>query len=85
VVQGQVELYGTAAIENFDYYKIEFRNDEATEWAFVARYDQPVSDGLLAVWDTSALPAGRYWVRLVVVDTIGNYVEPCAVPVQVVH
>jgi len=85
VVQGQVELYGTAAIEKFDYYKIEFRNDEATEWAFVARYDQPVTDGLLAVWDTSELPAGRYWVQLVVVDTIGNYVEPCAVPVQVVH
>ena len=85
VVQGQVELYGTAAIEKFDYYKIEFRNDEATEWAFVARYDQPVTDGLLAVWDTSELPAGRYWVQLVVVDTIGNYVEPCAVPVQVAH
>lgn len=85
IVQGKVELYGTAAIENFDYYKIEFRRDEAIEWAFLARYKQPVTDGLLAVWDTSDLPAGRYWVRLVVVDTIGNYFEPCAVPVQVVH
>ncbi|MBC7250317.1 MAG: hypothetical protein H5T62_08525 [Anaerolineae bacterium] len=84
-VQGEVELYGTAAIANFDYYKIEFRSDEATEWAFIARYDQPVTDGLLAVWDTSNLPAGRYWVRLVVVDVIGNYFDPCAVPVQVVH
>lgn len=85
IVQGKVELYGTAAIEKFSYYKIEFRSDVATEWAFVARYNQPVTDGLLAVWDTSALPAGRYWVRLVVVDTIGNYFDPCAVPVQVVH
>jgi YbbR domain-containing protein len=84
-VQGEVELYGTAAIENFDYYKIEFRRDEAIEWAFLARYKKPVTNGLLAVWDTSALPEGRYWVRLVVVDTIGNYFEPCAVPVQVVH
>jgi YbbR domain-containing protein len=85
VVQGEVELYGTAAIKNFDYYKIEFRSDEATGWSFIARYDQPVTEGLLAVWDTSALPEGRYWVRLVVVEAIGNYVEPCAVPVQVVH
>ncbi|MDY7041757.1 MAG: CdaR family protein, partial [Chloroflexota bacterium] len=84
-VDGEVELYGTAAIANLDYYKIEFRSDEATEWAFAARHDQPVTNGLLAVWDTSALPAGRYWVRLVVVDTIGNYVEPCTVPVQVIH
>ncbi len=85
VVQGEVELHGTAAIEKFDYYKIEFRSDEAIEWAFLARYKKPVTDGLLAVWDTSSLPAGRYWVRLVVVDTLGNYFDPCAVPVQVIH
>jgi hypothetical protein len=54
-----------------------------SEWSFLQRFEEPVTDGLLGVWDTSHLPPGNYWFRLVVVKKDGNYVEPCRVPVIV--
>jgi serine/threonine-protein kinase len=85
VLKGPVEILGSANIDNFHYYKFEFRHEEATEWSFVEQFDEPVMDGHLGVWDTSTLPAGNYWVRLVVVKKDGNYPAPCEVPVTVVR
>lgn len=85
VLNGVVQILGSAEIENFDYYKLEFRSQEALEWAFLRRAEEPVADGILGVWDTSSLPTGTYWLRLVVIDVSGNYPEPCQVPVTVVR
>jgi len=81
VLQGPVQIAGSAYVDNFDYYKFEFRYEGASDWSFLQRFDEPVADGLLGVWDTSTLPAGNYWFRLVVVKNDGNFVEPCQVPV----
>ena len=82
VLKGPVEILGSAKIESFDYYKFEFRHEGAYEWSFLQRFEEPVVDGFLGVWDTSALPAGNYWLRLVVVKKDANY-ELCQVPVTV--
>ncbi len=77
-VEGRLEIWGTADIENFWYYKVEFAaGDSPWEWAYLGEGREPVSDGLLFVWDVSGLPVGSYTVRLTVVDRTGNYPQPC--------
>jgi hypothetical protein len=85
VLKGTVEIRGSANIDNFDYYKFEFRPEGISEWSFVQRFREPVDNGFLGVWDTSALPAGNYRFRLVVVKKDGNYPGPCEVPVIIEH
>jgi hypothetical protein len=85
VASGSVRIMGTANLPNLDYYKVEFAPaDNLEQWALVAdlRYSE-VSGGLLDIWDTTALPNGSYRLRLVVVDSTGNYPEPCEVRVTV--
>jgi hypothetical protein len=84
-VTGAVEIRGSADIPNFWYYKFELRGMGGGSWAFLQRFDAPVTDGVLGTWDTGGLVDGRYKLRLVVVDTTGNYPEPCEVEVVVRH
>jgi LysM repeat protein len=76
---------GTAAIDNFWFYKLEFGFGEwPTEWFVIEElHYAPVVNGYLGDWKTGALPEGVYQLRLVVVDNTGNYPEPCQVQVIV--
>jgi hypothetical protein len=84
-VSATVAISGTANIEGFQFYKVEISaGEQPGTWSVItATRSQPVSGGLLDTWDTSAYPAGAYWLRLVVVDQSGNYPSPCAVRVTV--
>jgi len=74
VVRNLVQVQGTAQIQDFDYYKFEFRAaGSESEWAFLQRHDQPVAGGMLGNWDVSMLPNGEYEFQLVVVRKDGNY------------
>jgi len=81
VLTGVVRIRGSAAIANFAYYKLEFRAEGAPAWSLLQRFEEPVTEGVLALWDVSPLSPGPYWLRLVVVDATGNYPEPCQVRV----
>ncbi len=86
VVEGQVEIEGTANIEGFDYYKFEYRRegDAESTWHWIASSETAVHAGLLGIWDVSGLPPARYSLRLTVVNVEGNYpYPPCKVTVQV--
>ncbi len=83
-VSGVVQIFGAAVVDNFDYYKIEFR-PPGGNWNFIQNYTTPVPDGFLAAWNTDTVPAGTYGFRLVVVDKTGNYPEPCQITLNVVH
>jgi hypothetical protein len=85
VVSGVVQVIGTANIENFDYYKIEFRVPGSDEWHYINSYKTRAGEGPIARWDTTGLPAGEYEFRLVVVDTTGNFPEPCQIRLIVQH
>ncbi|RME76426.1 MAG: hypothetical protein D6784_05860, partial [Chloroflexi bacterium] len=78
-VDGVIQVTGVAAIDNFDYYKFEFRAPGSNDWSFIVRFDNPVSQGVLGSWNTDTVPPGEYEFRLVVVDKIGNYPDPCVV------
>ena len=79
------EMRGSAGIDNFWYYKFEFRAEGGDEWTFLERFDTPLTAGILGYWDTTTLPDGWYDFRLVVVDNTGNYPQPCEVRVLVKH
>ena len=87
VLRGQVQILGSAHADaindGFGYYKFEYRREGVSDWSFLQRFEEAVTDGLLGVWDTSTVPAGNYRFRLVVVKKDGNYLEPCEVPVKV--
>jgi len=44
---------------------------------------QPVREGRLGTWDTSALAPGNYMLRLVVTDNQGIALTPCVIQVVV--
>lgn len=79
-VAGVIQVTGVANIENFDYYKFEFRPPGAEQWSFIERYDNSVPNGgVLGSWNSDTATPGEYEFRLVVVDSTGNFPEPCAV------
>jgi hypothetical protein len=84
-LSGVVEVRGMANIVNFAFYKVEIRELTAESiWRAISAGTEPKMDELLAVWDTSLVPAGGYALRLVVTDTAGNAPFPCAIRVRVV-
>ncbi len=82
-VAGVIQVSGVAAIENFDYYKFEFRAATGGDWSFIERHNAPVNGGVLGAWNTDTVAPGEYELRLVVVDASGNYPEPCVVRLKV--
>jgi hypothetical protein len=49
------------------------------EWSFIERYNNAVQGGVLGSWNSDTVAPGEYEFRLVVVDNIGNFPEPCVV------
>jgi len=84
VVTGVVQFSGTAQVENFEYYKMELGVGESPrEWGFLFSKQSPVVKGALGSWDSGTVAPGTYTIRLVVVDSTGNYAPPCQVTVKV--
>lgn len=85
-VGGVVEVRGTADIENFRYYKIEFVAGTApsdSDWHWIGEGRNPVEGGVLLTWNTAGLSPGVYTLRLTVVDKTGNYPTPCQVQLYI--
>lgn len=82
-VQDVVEIYGTADIANFGFYKFEMAAVNDTTWMTVQAGDVPVNNDLLGYWDTSRLTSGEYILRLIITDNQGSASNPCSVRVNV--
>jgi hypothetical protein len=81
-VTGTITLTGTAALDNFWYYRIEVRPNTDQVYRFVNRSETPVSNGALGQIDTNVFGDGLHWIRVTVVDLTGGVnVSPCAIPV----
>lgn len=80
-LSGMFTVTGTAALDNFQYYKLEVRPDFTNVYNFYSRSDVPVINGVLGTINADLFDDGLYWVRLVVVDKTGNFPDPCAIPV----
>ena len=84
-VSGVIPIIGAARVENFSYYKIEFRVPGQDEWSFIESHETPRGEGLLASWNTATVPPGAYDFQLVVVDATGNFPKPCQIRLNVVR
>ena len=78
-VQGVIQITGAAFVDDFDYYKFEFRVPGTPDWNFITLFNNPVPEGVLGTWNTDTVQPGEYEFRLVVVDSIGNFPEPCVI------
>jgi len=89
VIEDEIQIEGSANIENLDYYKFEFKREDGEvedEWHWTASFEEPVEEGVLGTWRVSHLPEGMYTFRLTVVNTQGNYpFPPCDVRVIIKH
>ncbi|MAT97296.1 MAG: hypothetical protein CL608_09155 [Anaerolineaceae bacterium] len=84
-ISGVIEVRGTAVHPNYLRYELAFLRQDVpgAEWIVFAEGAEPVTDGVLAVWDTTVgrsigspvFPDGRYQLRLRVVKTDFNYDE----------
>ena len=84
IVSGSVPIVGTAQHDQFDYYKLEFAPGGANQsFNYFDGAQRPVVGGLLGNLNSGAMANGTYTVQLVVVDSTGNYPEPCRVAVTV--
>jgi len=67
VLQGQVSIQGTSQIDGFVSAEVEFSYSGADEaWYVIQASQQGVTEGELAVWDTTTITDGNYTVRLTV-------------------
>lgn len=83
-LSGTVVIRGTAAIDNFAFFKLEYRGlSEQGAWRAILAHEQVVREDELGTWDTSLVLPGDYSLRLVVVDTAGNAPLPCTIPVRI--
>ncbi len=81
---GEVEIRGTADVPDFGFYKLEVARRAEPLWLTIQAGRAPVQDDLLvSSWDTSPLPPGDYILQLVVVDTQGQNLPPCQIPVRI--
>jgi len=86
-LSGVVAILGTATAPDLWYHKVEYAHEPGnwitTELDYMKA--NQVLDGVLAVWDTTAIENGPYQLRAMVVDVTGNYIETPAVPVTVAN
>jgi hypothetical protein len=85
VIAGQVTIRGTAQIDRFQFYKLEYGlGENPQQWNSIGDlHRSPVADGALGVWDTAGFPNGVFRLRLTVVDMSGNFPPPCEVQVTI--
>ena len=79
-VRGRINITGSAAIPQFQFYKVEVAPgasppDSAFRNLAADVHRTAVQGGVLDAWDTTGAPDGTYAIRLTVVDQRGNF--PC--------
>ena len=82
VLSGKVEVQGTADIPDFAFYVLEI-STLGDNWMNVHTHNEPVSSGVLGEWDSDRHAPGEHAFRLVVYNSAGAFLEPCAIPVSI--
>ncbi|MBX2997450.1 MAG: hypothetical protein KF893_02985 [Caldilineaceae bacterium] len=85
VVNGSVAIVGTAQHDQFGYYKLEYAAGSAAGegYSYFDGGQSQVVGGLLGNLNSTGLSNGVYTIQLVVVDSSGNYPQPCRVTLTV--
>ena len=84
-ISGTITLTGTADVPNFGFYKYEIAPQGTTSWTTISAGAKPVKDDELGKWDTTSITNGDYFLQLVILDNIGQTLEPCVIAVRVTN
>lgn len=83
-ISGAVTVEGTVNVPNFGFYKFEVARSQESLWLTIQAGRNIVQEGVLVEnWDTSRLPPGAYVLQLMVIDSEGQELPPCRIPVQI--
>jgi hypothetical protein len=65
---GNVSIVGNTSIDDFQSSELSFgyQNNPTNTWFLIERSDQPVSNDVIASWDTTTITDGNYILRLVI-------------------
>lgn len=76
-LQGLVNITGTSAVDGFFASELSFAyaSDPTNTWFLIYGMDAPVTEGLLATWDTHLVTDGDYDLRLRVTLQDGSMIE----------
>ncbi len=85
-LQGQVIISGSTGALNFGSAEVAFAyaSDPSNTWFLIQELTQPVTDGVLATWDTTKITDGAYVLRLRVFRTDGSQ-QDAAAPVELAN
>jgi hypothetical protein len=84
-IGGTIELTGTVNVPNFGFYKYEFAPAGTENWITIAAGTELKKDERLGDWDTTTLTNGDYFLQLVIIDNVGQTIEPCIISVRVTN
>lgn len=76
-LRGLVDITGTTAVDGFFSAELSFAyaSSPTPTWFLIASFNQPLSDGLLAQWDTNLITDGDYDLRLRVTLQDGSILD----------
>jgi hypothetical protein len=85
VLQGVIAISGTSQVDGFDSSEIDFTysGDQTGTWFLISASSQPVSEDILASWDTTIISDGTYDLRLRVHLADGKTVEALVTELRV--
>ena len=84
-ISGRVLLFGTISVQNFGFYKYEYRQLGTDAWVTIAAGRDAKVNAEIGAWDVSSLSPGDYEIRLVVIDNDNNPLPACVIPVRVLE
>lgn len=84
-VNGTVTLIGTANAPNFGFYKYEIAPVGTDNWTTISAGAEIKVDKDLGQWNTTTLANGDYFLQLVIIDNVGQTLEPCVIAVRVAN
>lgn len=84
-ISGTITLTGTADTPSFGFYKYEIAPVGTTGWITISAGSNPVVDDELGKWDTTSITNGDYFLQLVILDNVGQTLEPCVIAVRVTN
>lgn len=89
ILAGEIEVSGTANVDNFAFYVVEI-STLGDNWLTVITSQPdaegkilPVVNGVLGRWITALQAPGDYALRLVVYNSSGDFSPPCTIPITI--
>lgn len=77
VLQGKIDIIGTATGIGFQYAEISFRfqKNDSGSWFLISQVGEPKIEGFLTSWDTSMIVDGDYQLKILAFYEDGHNVE----------